>query len=239
SWLSVLNGCLDPFNTDPASPSARCDRNIVSSSFFRSDEFQLKGLYVYLFYRAAFGYRVADGLVLPAYSEIVTDLRAVTGRDTADLHQKRAAFAEAFVQRPEFVTAYGGLTNQAYVDALLGRYNLPQITTEDPATPEGTTQVVLTRQQLVEQLASGALSRARVLRALVQSDELSRETTGREYNNAFVAMQYYGYLRRTPEENGYQGWLRVLNNEPNGLRTMIHGFLNSPEYQLRFGRIER
>ena len=54
-----------------------------------------------------------------------------------------------------------------------------------------------------------------------------------EFNNAFVAMQYYGYLRRKPEAAGYQAWLRVLQG--GDIRTMVNGFMNSTEYRLRFG----
>ena len=55
-------------------------------------------------------------------------------------------------------------------------------------------------------------------------------------NGAFVAMQYYGYLRRTPEPEGYQNWLNYLNAHPTDFRTMVNGFVNSFEYRLRFGR---
>jgi hypothetical protein len=97
--------------------------------------------------------------------------------------------------------------------------------------------VVLTRADLVGRLgASGAqsLTRAQVLRAMVESDEVG----GAEYNKAFVAMQYYGYLRRSPEEDGYQAWLRVINQDPNNVRAMVNGFMNSTEYKLRFGRAQ-
>ncbi len=57
-----------------------------------------------------------------------------------------------------------------------------------------------------------------------------------EYNGAFVAMQYYGYLRRAPEEGGYQNWLNHLTSHPGDFRTMINGFMNSIEYRLRFGQ---
>jgi Domain of unknown function (DUF4214) len=58
----------------------------------------------------------------------------------------------------------------------------------------------------------------------------------REYNRAFVLMQYFGYLRRDPDQNGYDFWLNVLNNqEPNNYRGMICSFLTSEEYQRRFG----
>jgi hypothetical protein len=71
-----------------------------------------------------------------------------------------------------------------------------------------------------------------VLRAVVQGSEVDAA----EYNGAFVAAQYYGYLRRTPEEDGYQAWLRVIGRDPNKVRVMINGFMNSQEYRLRFGR---
>ena len=57
----------------------------------------------------------------------------------------------------------------------------------------------------------------------------------RQFNGAFVAMQYYGYLRRTPEAGGYQAWLNYLTAHPSDFRTMINGFMNSAEYRLRFG----
>ena len=70
------------------------------------------------------------------------------------------------------------------------------------------------------------------MRALVESDEV----VAAEFNRAFVAMQYYGYLRRTPDEGGYQGWIDYLRVNPNDSRAMVNGFLNSVEYKLRFGR---
>jgi hypothetical protein len=56
-----------------------------------------------------------------------------------------------------------------------------------------------------------------------------------EFNQAFVAMQYYGYLRRAPETAGYNAWLTYLNANPTDSRTMVSGFMNSLEYRLRFG----
>jgi hypothetical protein len=95
--------------------------------------------------------------------------------------------------------------------------------------------VLLTRADLINRLSAGgaqALTRAQVLRAFVESAEVGAV----EYNGAFVAMQYYGYLRRTPEESGYQAWLKVINEDPNNVRIMVNGFMNSTEYRLRFGQ---
>jgi hypothetical protein len=92
--------------------------------------------------------------------------------------------------------------------------------------------MTLTASQLTSRLEAGTLTRAQVLRAVVQSDEVN----GAEYNGAFVAMQYFGYLRRVPDEGGYNAWLSYLNAHPGDFRTMVNGFFNSVEYRLRFGQ---
>ena len=218
-WTNVLARCTNVAN-DPA-----CDRTLVSQSFFQSAEFQLKGLYTYLFYRVAFGRR-------PAYEEITPDMRSLAGATAEDVYAKRAAYAASVTERDEFAQLYAGMTDQQYVDALLGRHNLTQITTEDPADFEGAAQVTLTKQQLLDALTNDSLNRAEVLRAVVQSNEVNAA----EYHGAFVSMQYYGYLRRTPEQSGYDSWLKVIKQDPDNIRQMVGGFVNSQEYRLRFGR---
>ena len=79
---------------------------------------------------------------------------------------------------------------------------------------------------------TSTLTRARVLRAIVQSDQISLNL---EAVNAFVASQYYGYLRRTPDTGGFNGWVTYLKNNQNDFRKMVNGFVNSAEYRLRFG----
>ena len=91
----MLNNCSD-VNNNPL-----CDRLTVSAAFFGSPEFQLKGYFVYRFYKLAFNR-------LPTYPEIVTDMRAVTGQTPAEVFQKKAAFTNAFVQRAEFTAALAG-----------------------------------------------------------------------------------------------------------------------------------
>jgi len=222
-WSGVLSRCPDVNN------DAACDRILVSQSFFGSPEFRLKGFYAFAFYQVAFGR-------LPEYEEIIPDMRSVTGATAQEVYQKRAQLAVDLTGRQEFKAAYDPLGNQQYVDTLMNRYGLQQITTVDPMAPDGSMKVMLSRAEMVNRLnAQGtmALTRAQVLRALVQSDEVGAV----EYNRAFVAMQYYGYLRRKPEADGYQAWLRVLNQDPNNVRIMVNGFMNSTEYRLRFGRV--
>jgi hypothetical protein len=115
----------------------------------------------------------------------------------------------------------------------MDKYNLQQITTPNPATPDDpSTKITLTRADLVGRLNAGTLSRAQALRAVANSNEV----TAAEASSAFVAMQYYGYLRRDPEEGGYNDWLRHLTvTFPGDFRSMVNGFMNSTEYRLRFG----
>ncbi len=213
-WTAVLNNCSD-VNNNPA-----CDRLTVSAAFFGSPEFQLKGYFVYRFYKLAFNR-------LPTYTEIVTDMRGVTGQTPAEVFQKKATFTNGFVLRTEFANIYGTMSKAQYVSALMGRYGLTQITTPDPAAPDGTNKVTLTTADLT----NGNLTNAQILRAIADSDQVFNL----EFNQAFVAMQYFGYLRRAPDTAGYNSWLNYLNTHPTDSRTMVNGFMNSTEYRLRFG----
>ena len=64
-----------------------------------------------------------------------------------------------------------------------------------------------------------------------------------ETNRAFVLMQYFGYLRRAPNESpdsnfeGYNFWLNKLN-QFNGdyiASEMVKAYITSDEYVKRFG----
>ncbi|HEY9403668.1 MAG TPA: Calx-beta domain-containing protein [Pyrinomonadaceae bacterium] len=223
AWLGVLNGCPNAF-TGPGVPS-QCDRIYVSGEgFFRSLEFQLKGFYVFRFYRVAFDR-------LPEYTEIVADMSFVAGQTAEEVYARRAQLATAFTQKQEFQTLYGEMTNAQYVSALLGRYDLSEVTAPDPQQPDTGAKVRLTSTQLTDRLMAGTLTRAQVLRAVADSDAVGTA----EFNNAFVGMQYYGYLRRKPDQAGFDAWLRVLQS--GDVRTMVDGFLNSTEYKLRFGQL--
>jgi hypothetical protein len=218
AWVGVLNGC-------DAAPSPECDRVTVSSSFFRSTEFQLKGYFVYRFYKLTLGR-------LPTYAEIIPDMISVTGATASEVFQKRAAFANNWVQRAAFVNLYGGLDNASFVNALMNRYNLQTINTPDPNSPDAGAKIVFSRADLTARLNAGSLTRAQVVRAIVESDELFNA----EFNPAFVAMQYFGYLKRDPDAAGYNAWLNYLNANPADFRTMVNGFANSNEYRSRFGQ---
>jgi hypothetical protein len=61
--------------------------------------------------------------------------------------------------------------------------------------------------------------------------------TTREFNRAFVLMEYFGYLRRDPDADGFNFWLKKLNSFAGDFRRaeMVKAFLSSTEYRQRFG----
>jgi hypothetical protein len=57
------------------------------------------------------------------------------------------------------------------------------------------------------------------------------------YNSAFVAMEYFGYLRRDPDTSGFNFWLNKLNAFNGNFvdSEMVKAFITSSEYRQRFG----
>jgi Domain of unknown function (DUF4214) len=211
AWMRVLANC-------PAG-DAEClhqARLTTSASFFGSQEFQLKGFYVFRFYKAT--------LALPAdhpwpdYASMVTGMREVTGSTEADVNQKRAQFATNWVQRADFLALYPrAMTPTVFVDALLANAGI----------------TLANRNQVITDLTNGGnndAARATAVRAIVESQEEYQK----EYNKAFVFMQYNGYLRRDPDLQGYNAWLNYLNAHPADFREMVRGFMDSTEYRSRF-----
>ncbi len=89
------------------------------------------------------------------------------------------------------------------------------------------------RDSLVSGLNGATLTRASVLRMVAESQFLQ----AREFNTAFVTMQYFGYLRRDPDTAGFNFWLGKLNNFGGNFTQseMVKAFLSSSEYRQRFG----
>jgi uncharacterized protein (TIGR03118 family) len=89
------------------------------------------------------------------------------------------------------------------------------------------------RDSLVNGLTAATETRATVLRKIAEAEELRL----REFNGAFVAMEYFGYLRRDPDTAGYNFWLNKLNAFNGNFISseMVKSFLTSSEYRQRFG----
>ncbi len=204
-WQSILNTC------PPSGKDANgnyCDRIEVSSAFFRSEEFQNKAYFVYRFYSAV-------GKI-PLYETFMPDFARVSGfLSTEELEANKVAFINEFMTRPDYQTLYGSIAgNDAYVTALLNTLGLP----DHPG-----------KQGWINALNSGT-TRAVVLRAMTESGEVYQKY----YTEAFVIMQYFGYLRRSADIS-YLSWIQTMNSSGGDYRQMINGFLNSAEYRSRFG----
>jgi uncharacterized protein (TIGR03118 family) len=89
------------------------------------------------------------------------------------------------------------------------------------------------RNSLVAGLNGATETRATVLRKVSEQTELKV----REFNRAFVAMEYFGYLRRDADAAGYNFWLNKLNSFNGDFRAseMVKAFISSIEYRERFG----
>ncbi|HEY0172719.1 MAG TPA: TIGR03118 family protein [Pyrinomonadaceae bacterium] len=89
------------------------------------------------------------------------------------------------------------------------------------------------RDSLVAGLNGATMTRAQVLRAVAEAEEMQ----SREFNRAFVAMQYFGYLRRDPDTAGFNFWLNKLNAFGGNFQNaeMVKAFITSLEYRQRFG----
>src|SRR6266516_7620 len=206
SWMAVLANC-------PVGDAVCLHNNRLTTSagFFGSPEFRIKGYFAYRFYKTSLARQ-------PLYAEIVVDIRNLTATTGSEVDAKRTAFTNAWVIRNDFLTSFPrSLTPTQFVDNIL--------------TTAGIT--VANRQTIIDNLTTANntdAGRAGALRAIVESPE---EDT-KEFNRAFVYMQYAGYLRRDPEEPGYSNWLNYLSSHPGDFSEMIRGFMDSIEYRARF-----
>jgi hypothetical protein len=196
---------LDQCATDP---SCTFERRIgTSAAFMVESEFQQTGYFVHRLYKAAYSRR-------PTYAEFTVDSKKVIGG--SQLEVSKTTLVDEFAQSSQFKLAYpDSLSNADFVNRLF-----------DAAT---LTPFINERQAAVDSLNQGA-SRAAVLRTVIDNPAIVQ----REYNAAFVQMQYFGYLRRDEEPDGYQFWLDKLNAQPGNFRGMVCAFITSAEYQHRF-----
>ncbi len=190
----------------------------VSAAYFLSIEFQQTGGLVDGLYRTSFDRR-------PFYVEFVPDAQIVgqnviVGRTGWEqlLEANKVAFVNAWVQQPAFVSAFGNLSDNAYVDTLISNTGVNFTTAE--------------RNALVNSLINQTATRATVLRQIAEDPRF----VSLKYNETFVMMEYFGYLRRDPDDLGFQFWLNKLNQFNGNFEQaeMVKSFIVSGEYRNRF-----
>jgi uncharacterized repeat protein (TIGR01451 family) len=240
-WTNEITSC---------GANAQCTevkRINVSAAFFLSIEFQTTGYLVERLYKAAYAnangtstFGGAHQLAVPIvrFNEFLPDTQKIgqglivgqTGWETV-LENNKQAFIAEFVQRSRFTTAYPtSLTPTQFVNALFTNAGLPLSGTDytqainDFGGASNTTNVT---------------ARASALRRVAENSTLQQQ----EFNRAFVLMQYFGYLRRNPNDapdsdyTGYDFWLTKLNQFNGNFvnAEMVKAFITSGEYRQRFG----
>ncbi|HEX8475047.1 MAG TPA: DUF4214 domain-containing protein [Pyrinomonadaceae bacterium] len=218
-WTNQITECGD-------NAACREVRRVnVSAAFFVSIEFQETGYLVYRFYDAAFNRFPRFREFLPDTQRIGRGVIVNVGNWQQQLETNKQAFANEFVARPQFLAQYPeNLSPEEFVDRL-------NANTDAALSP-------VERNTLVNGLRNGTETRATVLRRVAEDADLQR----REFNRAFVLIQYFGYLRRNPDDapdadfSGYNFWLNKLNAAGGDYvkAEMIKAFLTSPEYRRRF-----
>ncbi|HEV7683076.1 MAG TPA: Calx-beta domain-containing protein, partial [Pyrinomonadaceae bacterium] len=234
-WSNQITECQQP----GATCSAEVRRINVSAAFFLSIEFQETGYFVYRTYTAAYG-NIAGTPVPLTLAEFLPDTQqigkdVIVGQPGADqlLEAHKVAFMLDFVSRSRFTAAYPTtLTPAQFVDSLFLK--------------AGVTPSAIDRNAAINEFGGAGnttdtAARARALRRVTENSTLKQQET----NRAFVLMQYFGYLRRNPNDppelnldfGGYNFWLGKLNQFNGNFvdAEMVKAFIISGEYRQRFG----
>jgi hypothetical protein len=237
--LAFWNNQIDQCGTDTTCRNAQ--RVSTSGAFFLSIEFQETGYLVERAYKTAYG--DADGATtfhppsikvpIVRFNEFLTDQRTIAngvvvnqGDWQTQLENNKVAYFNSFVQTQRFTSKYfSTMLPTDFVQTLNRNAGSPMSATEET--------------QEIAALTTGTKSRARVVRDIAEHPNLAKS----ELNRAFVLMQFFGYLRRNPNDppdtdyTGYDFWLTKLN-QFNGdyiAAEMVKGFITSAEYRKRFG----
>ncbi|MDX6404176.1 MAG: hypothetical protein QOH70_1631 [Blastocatellia bacterium] len=231
-WTSQIASC----GSDQTCIQAK--RTNVSAAFYLSIEFQQSGYLIYRFYKSAYG-NPAGAPVPLTLSEFLPDSQKIgqgvvvnqAGWETV-LENNKQAFAAEFVQRSRFLSAFPtSLSPAEFVDRLFTNAGVGASSSE--------------RTSAINEFGAAAntadaLARSRALRRIAENTTLAQQ----EFNRAFVLMQYFGYLRRNPNDapdadyQGYNFWLNKLNSFNGDFVSadMVKAFISSVEYRQRFGQ---
>ena len=218
----------------------------VSAAFYLAIEYQQTAYLVERMYKTAYGDATGTSttgglheLAVPIvrFHELAVDSKQIAqgvivnqAGWAALLENNTQNFMNQFVQRPRFTAQFPtSMTPSQFVDKLNQNAGTV-LSASERATAIG----------LFGSAAdtSNVSARAQALRQVAENQNLYKA----EFNRAFVLVQYFGYLRRNPNEgrdtdySGYDYWLNKLN-EFNGNfvnADMVKAFIVSSEYRGRF-----
>lgn len=180
------------------------------------NELPANALFLNSLYASALGRR-------PKLAEFESDRAVLLNEE--DQERARTTFATAFAQRPEFKKKYPATMKSAeFVDAIIA--TVAQASGVDLSSE---------RDALIALVDDPSAGRVAVLTRLATRCDIADA----QYNPTLVTFQYFSFLRRDPDETGYTSLLNTLKSKPlrdaGAARAMVCSFLNSEEYQSRFG----
>jgi hypothetical protein len=223
----------------------------ASAAFYISIEFQQTGYLVERIYKAAYGDTTGTSTCCPApsaphsisvpvirFNEFLADTQEIgdgiivgEGNWQQQLEANKQALTAEFVQRSRFTAAFPvTMTPAQLVDSLFANTGV---------TPSSTDRNTALAEFGAATNTTDFAARARALRDVAENATFNTQ----EFNRAFVLMQYFGYLRRNPNDfqdtdyTGYDFWLTKLNAFNGSVQNaeMVNAFLLSGEYRQRFG----
>ncbi|HEY2961265.1 MAG TPA: NF038122 family metalloprotease [Pyrinomonadaceae bacterium] len=243
-WTAEITMCSDPANRRPGETEAQCvdrKRENTSAAFFVSPEFQNTGYFVLRVYRGSLGRMPHFGGTGSPNDEFTRDA-AIVGQGIVVndalapdvINANKQAFVNGFVTRSEFRAIYDGLNNTQYVDKLFQTTGVTPTAAERQALIDGLNASTLTRAGVLFRVVDGTQTTTGGL--LIFQTNYGKAFYDNLFNQAFVQMEYFGYLLRDPDPDGYAFWLGKLNTFGDWVNAeMVKAFINSPEYRARFG----
>jgi len=209
-WINELGNC---------GSDADCarGRRVDVSAAFVENEFLQTWSFIYRVYKVALGRR-------PTLSEFNSDRLKIVADPEARGNSK-LAFTKAFAVRPEFLEKYAtSVKADKFLEELMA--SVMQTAEVDLFSERG---------NLAALYDGTTTGRAEIIQRLADHPAFAK----RESSKAFVLAQYFGYLRREPDESGYNFWLSTLDartgSDSTAHRAMVCAFITSAEYQSRFG----
>jgi uncharacterized repeat protein (TIGR01451 family) len=253
-WTGEITECSDPAKRQPGESLEACTerkRANTSAAFFLSPEFQNTGYFVLRVYWGTLGKLTSaqcpgvpqnlPGHCRPRFADYIADMTAVSNGivvnnalDQAVINANKRAFVDQFVTRAEFKTAYpDAMTNQAFVDKLFFTTGITPTADERNSLVNGLNGGTETRSTVVFKVVDG--TNTITDGALVFQTAYGKAFYDQQFDAAFVFMQYIGYLRRNPDQEGYDFWLAKLKRYGNWVDAqLVLAFIISPEYRSRF-----
>jgi len=245
-WTGEITVCLTPAGRFPGESEAQCierKRANTSAAFFLSPEFSNTGYFVLRVYRGSLGRMPHFGGASTGFGNEFTRDAATVGAGIVVndalapnvINANKQAFVNEFVTRFEFRQIYAALNNTQYVDKLFQTTGVTPTAGERQALIDGLNNSTETRASVLFKVVDGTTTITDG--HLVFNTNYGKAFYDNLFNAAFVQMEYFGYLQRDPDPDGYAFWFAKLNLF-NDWRTaeMVRAFIVSPEYRSRFGQ---